>query len=413
MWRYKGINIMMRQIQISIIVPIYNVAQYLEKCIVSIINQTYHNLQIILVDDGSTDGSSQICDEFKSRDDRIVVIHKGNGGLVNARKSGIQIATGDYIGYVDGDDWIEPDMYEKMLCCMFQNMVDMVEIQYFLEAGTQVKCTKSKLSYGRHITEELIPVMLCDKDFNECRLQPYVWSKLYKRHLLLKHQLEVDACITCGEDMAVVYPYLLDCRSIYVMNYTGYHYVQRENSMTNIVHEKENEQNKALIRYLKGKFERNRQYASVMIQQLNQYTKSMLLIRNMGFFDSKCGQVMLKPFKDIRKGDYIAIYGAGRMGKNLYRYFEKKGVHIVAWGDKEYMIYQQLGMPVLSPEDIVNQQSEFDKLIVGVSSRNVAENIMCFLSKKGLQEEKLVWLSEEFIDFKNDILQQYLEEESI
>ena len=105
----------MEKFQISIIVPIYNVEKYVRQCIESIINQTYKNIQIILVDDGSTDTSGLICDEYASIDDRIEVIHKKNGGLDSARKAGIAIASGKYVGYVDGDDWIEPFMYERMV----------------------------------------------------------------------------------------------------------------------------------------------------------------------------------------------------------------------------------------------------------------------------------------------------------
>lgn len=100
---------------ISVIVPIYRVERYLSKCVESILNQTYRHLEIILVDDGSPDGSGAICDEFAEKDSRIRVIHKENGGLSDARNAGIQVAGGEYLAFVDGDDWIEPDMYEAML----------------------------------------------------------------------------------------------------------------------------------------------------------------------------------------------------------------------------------------------------------------------------------------------------------
>lgn len=104
--------------KISIIVPVYNIEKYIVRCIESILNQTYSNLEIILVDDGSTDSSGGICDEYAKKDDRIVVIHKVNGGLSDARNAGLKVVTGDYIGYVDGDDWIDSTMYEDMLSVM-------------------------------------------------------------------------------------------------------------------------------------------------------------------------------------------------------------------------------------------------------------------------------------------------------
>lgn len=99
---------------ISIIVPVYNVEQYLDDCLISIINQTYKNLEIILIDDGSTDKSGKICDEYAKKDSRIIVIHKENGGVSSARNAGLRIAKGAYIGFVDPDDWIAEDMYEVL-----------------------------------------------------------------------------------------------------------------------------------------------------------------------------------------------------------------------------------------------------------------------------------------------------------
>ena len=99
---------------ISIIIPVYKVEKYLEKCIQSVINQTYENLQIILVDDGSPDNCGKICVEYAKKDHRIEVIHKSNGGLSDARNKGLEIAKGEYIGFVDSDDYIESDMYEVL-----------------------------------------------------------------------------------------------------------------------------------------------------------------------------------------------------------------------------------------------------------------------------------------------------------
>ena len=95
---------------ISIIVPIYKVEKYIRQCVDSIINQTYEDIEIILVDDGSPDNCPQICDDYAKTDSRVKVIHKENGGIMSARKAGLKVATGEYIGFVDGDDWIEADM---------------------------------------------------------------------------------------------------------------------------------------------------------------------------------------------------------------------------------------------------------------------------------------------------------------
>ena len=113
--------------RISVVVPVYNVEQYLEKCVNSIINQTYKNLEIILVDDGATDKSGKLCDELAKLDNRIMVYHKKNGGLSDARNYGVERATGDYIGFVDSDDYIDAEMYEKLYEALKKENVDVAE----------------------------------------------------------------------------------------------------------------------------------------------------------------------------------------------------------------------------------------------------------------------------------------------
>ena len=118
--------------KISVIVPIYKVEKYLARCVDSIINQTYKNLEIILVDDGSPDGCGAMCDEYAKKDERIKVIHKENGGLSSARNAGLDIATGDYIAFVDSDDRLSSDAYEKPVCddltlsciCAYRNALE-------------------------------------------------------------------------------------------------------------------------------------------------------------------------------------------------------------------------------------------------------------------------------------------------
>ena len=117
--------------KISVIVPVYKVEPYLSRCLDSIINQTYRNLEIILVDDGSPDRCGEICDEYARQDSRIRVIHKANGGLSDARNHGIDVAIGDYIAFVDSDDYIATDMYEKMLARLELDNSDMVVCNYY------------------------------------------------------------------------------------------------------------------------------------------------------------------------------------------------------------------------------------------------------------------------------------------
>ena len=390
---------------ITIIVPVYNVSQYLDKCVNSIINQTYRDLQIILVDDGSTDGSAKMCDAYCQVDSRIQVIHKLNGGLVSARKAGIQLAAGDYIGYVDGDDWIEPDLYEHLLQYAEETNADMVETDHYIESGGRQKLVRSKIGYGIRTAGELIPDMLCDEDFNECRMKPYVWSKLFKKTLLEPLQLQVDERIQCGEDGAVVYPYVLNSSRIYISDYAGYHYVQRNSSLTNSRNEDEFSRSTAFLDHLRACFIKTN-YADIMLKQLNQYAKSVLMLRQISFFDRNEKSRVLMPFGGLEGGNRIVLYGAGKLGQSIYQYLEgKEQIQVVDWMDREYDMYREMGLPVHGPERFSCLQNNYDKVIIAGNSRKLAESIQADLLKIGIEKEKLIWLAESFIAQENNILE--------
>lgn len=167
--------------KISVIVTAYNIEEYLSRCVDSLLEQTYSNLEIILVDDGSTDKTGEICDKYAEKSDNIRVIHQGNGGPSAARNAGVEIARGDYIGYVDGDDWIEPDMYEKML-------------EACLKWGAEIAiCTYRPVGKG---AEEIHPTGNVLKLTKEEALEYYisghpqyhiyhsVWSKLFNKKVI-------------------------------------------------------------------------------------------------------------------------------------------------------------------------------------------------------------------------------------
>ena len=166
---------------ISVIVSIYNVQNYVEKSVQSIQKQTYKNLEIILVDDGSTDNSGKICDEFAKKDTRIKVIHKANGGLSSARNEGIKIATGEYIAFVDGDDWIDETMYEDMLGAILSSKADLAICNYKEVSKNSIRdnsTDKITVFEGREVLKVFI-----EEDVTY-QIQNAAWNKLYKRNLM-------------------------------------------------------------------------------------------------------------------------------------------------------------------------------------------------------------------------------------
>lgn len=161
---------------LSIIVPVYNVKPYLKDCVESIINQTYKNLQILLVDDGSTDGSQDICDEYARKDSRIVVIHKENGGLSTARNEGMDRAEGEYIAFVDSDDWLEPNMYDAMITQLEKYDADLVACSFFECKGDEKKAVGDSKNVTVLDKEEIF--------INKNQLRFLAWNKVFRKSLV-------------------------------------------------------------------------------------------------------------------------------------------------------------------------------------------------------------------------------------
>ena len=167
---------------ISVIVPVYNIEKYIARCIESIQNQTYRELEILLVDDGSTDSSGKICDEYAEKDERIQVIHRKNGGLSAARNTGIEVAKGEYIAFVDGDDWIDDTMYEEMAKLAKENTADFVACRYrCIYKDYQIDGSTGKVTVYTQPLSMLIQYLKEDEAF---LIQHAAWNKLYHRDLL-------------------------------------------------------------------------------------------------------------------------------------------------------------------------------------------------------------------------------------
>ena len=393
----KLINMNTIKILVTIIIPVYNISIYLEKCIASVVNQTYKNLQIILVDDGSTDGSGEICDRYASSDKRIKVIHKPNGGLVSARKAGLEVATGEYVIYVDGDDWIEQDFCETLMKEMLSSEADLVETDIYMDMGDESITILSKIEYGRYDVNDIFKIMLCDENFNECRLKAYLVTKMFKRELLERVQYAVDEQITFGEDVAVTYPYVLQCKKISILNYSGYHYVQHLSSMVYTKKVDEQIRNTLLIKGLYRNFVKNVN-AEILLQELNQYSKLLFTLRNISYFDQCSNGRYLLPFGGIEENTKVIIYGAGRVGQGIYRYLsDTQKIQVVDWLDTDFRKYQQLGFEVHSPENIHELELTNSKIIIAINSRKVAGSVRKWLIDNEIQEESIMWLTEEFI----------------
>ena len=214
---------------VSIILPIYNTEVYLPKCIESIQNQTYNNLEIICIDDGSTDASGRILDSFAKLDGRIRAIHKKNGGESSARNVGLNIMSGQYVGFIDCDDWIEPDMYETLVSSMLDKDVDMVASTWYCDKGGLSQKIENRMPVSKNIfgTTQLFHYIYKRDDY---RGFAYMWDKLYKRELFYDTEgrlILFDEDLRLGGDVLYLGKLVSNTKCACYIDKAFYHYYQR------------------------------------------------------------------------------------------------------------------------------------------------------------------------------------------
>lgn len=225
--------------KISVIVPVYGVEKMLARCVESILAQTYENIELVLVDDGSPDQCPAICDQYAEKYKNIVVIHKKNGGLTSAWKAGVTAATGDLLGFVDSDDWIDPDMYERLYETMERYDADlsMAGLVFdYEDKNYPPRREGNRLEqefYDEQSWHALFPVLLNDGSFIGRTIQPSRVTKLFRRKLVEPNLPLWDDRVSVGEDLQMVFAAALDARKVCVVqDYYPYHYWYNMSSMT-------------------------------------------------------------------------------------------------------------------------------------------------------------------------------------
>ena len=216
---------------ISVIIPIYNVEAYLPRCLESVLASSYHNLEIVLVDDGSPDNCETICDKYAAGDERIKVIHQENKGLSAARNAGLAIAKGEYVTFVDSDDVISPVIYEMCVRVFAQENVDIVSFEYSSKLNDVAESVQHLNRV--HILEKLEDILSVVTMFPETRSYTWtycmVWNKLYRREIITT--LFDTNCII-GEDMCFNWLNVQNCKKMAVLPIIGYYYRENEESIT-------------------------------------------------------------------------------------------------------------------------------------------------------------------------------------
>lgn len=375
---------------VSVIVPVYNAEKYIEKCLDSILNQTFKDFEVVIVDDGSTDCSGIIADTFAEKYDNVKVFHKENQGLISARIDGLKYAQGKYIAFVDADDWIDADFLEILADSILQHDADIVVSDCIQELnGVPVKKTnqfKSGVYESQKLVSEVYPKMLHYEGFFKFGILPYMWNKLYKKEILLGCYENINISIYDGEDVAVVYPYLLKSKKMVVLEDAKYHYRIHNSSMSIDKKADYYENVSYLYLHLNDIFKKTKWY-KVLLSQLNQYMRMMIFNGNkVAHIDS---QKNIFPFDKIPKNSKIVLYGAGYIGKTYaYQVKQINYCNIVAWVDKEAEKKEMKELGVLIPEVI--KKVDYDYILISIENAEVVRQIIQYLTDMGVCEKKII-----------------------
>lgn len=401
----------MKEPLISVLVPIYRIDRYLGICVESLLNQTYKNLEIILVDDGSPDRCPEICDLYASKDERIKVIHKENGGLVSARKAALMAAKGSYIGYVDGDDWVGPGFYHSLYSSIKESDADIAIAGFSRDLFSSTKNILNAIPSGIYEGDALDAIkkqMIADGDFYRHGITTYLWNKLFKREVIEKYQMEMDNRITIGEDAATVYPAIMASKKIVITDNCAYHYRQREDSMLKTATNHNNEYLKVMYLHdymkqsLKGWSE---EYD--LLRQTEDLILSTFIIRSGGTLIDDRGLANF-PFAVDFSGKKLAVYGAGTFGQQLVRRLKNENkCTITTWVDDDYWEYRRCCMDVDPIEQIC--KVEYDAIVIALIDPIQIEKIKHLLYDYGVEEKMIITVSSSQ-EQRDKALKLYLQE---
>ena len=369
---------------ISVIVPVYNTKQYLSVCLDSILNQTYKNIEVVLVDDGSTDGSTEICMDYANTDPRIIVVQQEHEGLVQARKSGIKTSKGEYCIFVDSDDWIAEDLLETVLALTDRGSVDIVNynMRSVGNGCSDWRYTVPEGVYEHLQLEDVYKKMMFDFE-NECPgIIQSLCTKFMRRELLWSSIESEDPRITMGEDAAVVYKAMLMAKKIAVTHEVLYFYRIHEKSMCR---KKEYDTMINVYyfqQYMQSVFSAySRSYE--LDKQLKRYIVPFIRKGIIDLFSLEIHSLYRIPFCVLTDciNRKIVLYGAGVVGKSYYRQLTSiQNMRLAAWVDQKLGGQKIYDCEIEFPEAL--KDIYFDRIIIAVKNQDIAAEI-----KKNLEKD--------------------------
>lgn len=384
------------RILLSVIVPVYNAEPYIRKCVESILKQNYFMLEIILVDDGSSDGSGRLCDLLERENNNVKVLHIENSGIVNARLKGVKASEGKWITFVDADDWIGEEAYRDIIPERNCDMV-VTGICRYIDGEHQIMQRPfwTEGIYNKEqILHDVIPIMLWNPALETWAFDPSLCTKIFKRQIILS-ELEKASKVGSdyGEDSMVIFPMMLQVENIKISEKIYYYHRQRPEGMIAPYIADQDFISKlySVYKYLKERF-KNTEYWNIMKNQLDCFYMSSVELKKRCFTYSSLEFSIYFPFDKISWGSRVVLYGAGKVGNEYWR--QNSLYHfckIVSWVDVDYKKKQNDYHEILHPEII--KETVYDYILIAVDDYHVAREIISYLKEFGVMQEKVIWQS--------------------
>ena len=384
------------QAKISVIVPIYNAQLYLERCINSILNQTYANLELILVDDGSTDRSREKIEYFVKHDSRVRAFYKENGGPNSARKLGVLHAEGHYVMFVDADDCIDRDFCEKLMAICKENSVEIVGCGLKKEQSGGVLKRMCLHKVGIMQGKEAALNLLDRNEFYKSNFCTSLIGYLFDISLLKNVLMDFDERITYSEDVICLFLLLWDARKIYILEEYLYTIVLVKNSLTRNHAKRYYLSQKALYQYGLKEF-RKRQMPREMFVNLEQLIIRDLLIA--GYAEAFGHLDYLFPFAGVERNASIVLYGAGAFGIEVFKYIQDSTHYrLIAWVDRNYKELETSEGKVENPTVLATLVYYY--VVVAVTNKKIAEQIVKKLLDMKIPRKKIKTISQALISYE-------------
>lgn len=377
---------------VSIVIPVYNTEPYLRECLKSVLGQTYQELELLLINDGSTDDSGEICRRFAEQDARVRYVETENQGVARARKYAASLATGKYLMFFDSDDWVDDDFVGEMM--EQGGNADLVTSGYFKEEIRSERFFDlfEKGLYQGEAKSDIYRDMIYYKDTGQRGLTSYLANKRFRTDLARETFDEISEGVTIAEDSEFLYHYALKCESIRITDICGYHYRMRQGSATHAVDKRYLRNICEIYEGLSAAFENHPQNEELM-RQLELWISRMLgwAAATMGFREEMWQIRFLLPFPETIRGKRVILFGAGRVGQDYRRLIRReKLAEIVQWIDSDAETREKSAGLLEAPEAIYMENVDF--VVLATISEIFAEEMRVTLHQlTSFPDERILW----------------------